>query len=97
MVGNFVTFLYTKCLHNRPDGYILNDRHYRHYVITHALKSPVNQTGKMVIKHVKSWDAFTLENLSFNYSFQNDDTQGLQNIFFISGKELCERALFMVP
>ena len=30
----------TKCLHNRPDGYILNNRH---YVITHALKSPVNQ------------------------------------------------------
>ena len=31
-------------------------------VITHALKSPVNQTND-VIKHVKCQDAFTLENL----------------------------------
>ena len=55
-----------KCLHNRPDGFILNDRHY----IKHALKSPVNQTREIAIKHVKSQDAFTLENLSLNYSFQ---------------------------
>ena len=44
-----------------------------------ALKSPVNQTRKMVIKHVKKLGCFDTRKPCLNCSFQDDD-QGFQNI-----------------
>ena len=53
----------TKCLHNRPDSYILNDRHYvceRHHTCAEVSSKPNTQDGDQTCK--KS-NALTLENL----------------------------------
>ena len=41
-------FTITKCLHNRPDGYILNDRHYvceRHHACAEVSSKPNKKDG----------------------------------------------------
>ena len=101
----------TKCLHNRPDGYILNDRHYvceRHHACA-EVSSKLNK--KDDDQTCKKSGCFYTRKPCLNCPFQNDDTQGFQNILamclprpeqrnlktcpFIRGKELCKKALFM--
>ena len=43
----------TKCLHNRPDGYILNDRHYvceRHHACAEVSSKPNKKDGDQTCK-----------------------------------------------
>ena len=70
----------TKCLHNRPDGYILNDRHYvceRHHACAEVSSKPNKKDGDQTCK--KSGRFYTRKPC-LNYSFQKDDTQSFQTI-----------------
>ena len=71
---------FTKCLHNRPDGYILNDRHYvceGHHACAEVSSKPIKKDGDQTCK--KS-GYFHTRKPCLDCSFQNDDTQGFQNI-----------------
>ena len=70
----------SKCLHNRPDGYILNDRQYvceRHHACAEVSSKPNKKGGDQTCK--KSGRFYTRKPY-LSCSFQNDDTQGFQNI-----------------
>ena len=73
----------SKCLHNRPDGYILNGRHYvceRHHACAEVSSKPNKKDGDQTCE--KS-GCFYTRKPCLNCSFQNDDTQGFhwfQNI-----------------
>ena len=64
----------SKCLHNRPDGYILNDRHY----VCERLHACAEVSSKPNKKEKSG--CFDTRKPYLNCSFQDDDTQGFQNI-----------------
>ena len=70
----------TKCLHNRPDGYILNDRHYvseRHHACAEVSNKPNKKDDDQTCKKSR---CFYTRKPCFSCSFQNGDTQGLHII-----------------
>ena len=75
-----IAFFITKCLHNRPDGYILNDRHYVcecHHACAEVSSKPNKKDGDQTCKKL---GRFYTRKPYLSCSFQNDDTQGFQNI-----------------
>ena len=77
---HLLVIIISKCLHNRPDGYILNDRHCvceRHHACA-EVSSKLNKEDDH--QTCKKLGCFYTRKPCHNYSFQNDDTQGFQNI-----------------
>ena len=73
-------FLFTKCLHNRPDGYILNDRHFvceRHHACAEVSSKPNKNDDDQTCERL---GRFNTKKHCRNCSFHDDDTQGFQNI-----------------
>ena len=77
--------MFTKCLHNRPDGYNYIKRPslppLRHHACAEDSSNPNKKDGDQTCK--KS-GCFYTRKPCLNYSFQNDDTQGFQNILAMS-------------
>ena len=68
------------CLHNRPDGYILNDRHYvceRHHACAEVSSKPNKNDDDQTCEKLGCFDT---RKPCLNCSFEDDDTKGFQNI-----------------
>ena len=76
----FTCIKITKCLHNRPDGYILNDRHYvceRHHACAEVSSKPNKNDDDQTCEKLGCFDT---RKPCLNCSFEDDDTKGFQNI-----------------